>query len=99
MVTIMVSPIAREMARMNDAITPDSAAGTTVRVATSNLVAPSAYAPSRNERGTALKASSESEDTIGMIITPITMLADRALKGSVSGKKRLINGVTKNSAK
>jgi hypothetical protein len=48
MVTIIVSPMARDMARMKLAMMPDSAAGTTVRVATSYFVAPSAYAPSRS---------------------------------------------------
>ena len=46
-VTAIVSPMAREMARMNEAMTPDSAAGSTTRVETSSLVAPSPYAASR----------------------------------------------------
>ncbi len=39
--TIMVSPRAREIARTKDAPMPERAAGTTTRVDTSNLVAPS----------------------------------------------------------
>ena len=39
--TAIVSPIARLTARMNDATTPDSPAGKTTRVETSNFVAPS----------------------------------------------------------
>ena len=35
------TPMAREMARMNEAMTPDSAAGTTTFVDTSSFVAPS----------------------------------------------------------
>ncbi len=78
---------------------PESAAGTTVRVATSNLVAPRAYAPSRSARGTALIASSLSEETIGMIMMPMTRDALSALNGSVPGSTRWMSGVTKSSAK
>ena len=39
--TIIVSPMARDIARMNEATIPDSAAGTTTRVTTSNRDAPS----------------------------------------------------------
>ena len=39
--TAIVSPTARLIARMNEANTPESAAGRTIRVDTSNLVAPS----------------------------------------------------------
>ena len=41
-VTSIVSPMARENAKMNDATMPDSAAGTTMRADTSSRVAPSA---------------------------------------------------------
>ena len=99
MVTAMVSPIALEMARMKEAMMPDSAAGTTVRVAVSILVAPSAYAPARSERGTALMASSDSDDTMGTIMMPTTMLALSALKTSVCGHTLRIAGVTNVSAK
>src|SRR5680860_1429073 len=91
MVTAMVSPMARESARMNDAITPDSAAGTTVRVETSYFVAPRAYAPCRMELGTADSASSDSDETSGMIMIPTTMLALAALKMSVPGTTIRIN--------
>src|SRR5690606_13714745 len=97
--TIIVSPIVREIARMKDARTPESAAGTTVRVATSNFVAPSAYAPSRSVRGTALRASSESEETSGMIMTPTTRLALAALEMFVCGQTIRRTGVTKVRAK
>ena len=40
--TIIVSPIAREIARTNEATIPDTAAGTTIRVATCSFVEPSA---------------------------------------------------------
>ena len=50
--TIIVSPIAREMASTNEAMIPETAAGTTMRVATCIFVEPSAYAPSRRSRGT-----------------------------------------------
>ena len=45
--TIIVSPTAREIARTKDAMIPEMAAGTTIRVETWNLVDPRAYAPSR----------------------------------------------------
>ena len=38
--TAIVSPTARLIARMNDANTPERPAGRTIRVDTSNLVAP-----------------------------------------------------------
>ena len=44
-------------------------------------VAPMASEPSRMARGTALSASSESEETKGMIITPMTRPAAKALLG------------------
>ncbi len=97
--TAIVSPIAREIARMKEATMPDSAAGVTTRVATSNFVAPSAYAPSRSVRGTALRASSESEETSGMIMTPTTRLALAALKMFVCGQTIRRTGVTQVRAK
>ena len=42
MVTIIVSPMARDTARMNADIMPERAAGTTTRVETSSLVEPRA---------------------------------------------------------
>src|SRR5690606_18693297 len=98
-VTIIVSPMARESAKINDATIPESAAGTTTRVATSNLVEPRAYAPARSESGTAIIASSLREETMGMSMIPRTMLALRALKTDVSGKIERMIGVTKVRAK
>ena len=45
--TIIVSPIARDTARMNAAVMPEKAAGTTTLSAVCMRVAPSAYEPSR----------------------------------------------------
>ena len=53
--------------------------GTTTLVATWRLVLPRAYAPSRNEFGTADMASSDSEAMVGMIMMPMTSPADSAL--------------------
>lgn len=97
--TAIVSPIARDSASRNEAMIPDSAAGTMVRVATSNFVAPRAYAASRSDRGTALIASSESDETSGMIMIPTTMLALAALKMFVCGQISRSSGVMKVSAK
>ncbi|MGY0205903.1 hypothetical protein ACW7EJ_21360, partial [Acinetobacter soli] len=58
-VTIIVSPIARLVARTIEAMMPESAAGMTTLIATSNRVAPRPSAPSRIFFGTALIASSE----------------------------------------
>src|SRR5699024_11181454 len=78
-VTIIVSPIAREMANTNDAIIPDNAEGKTTFNDTSNFVEPSANAPSRIERGTALIASSDNDAIIGIIIIPTTIPGLNAL--------------------
>src|SRR3954454_18563226 len=77
--TIIVSPTARDAARMDEATIPESAAGTMMREDTSSLVAPSPYAPSRIERGTDRIESSESEAISGMIITPTAMDAANTL--------------------
>ncbi len=77
--TIIVSPMARETASNTAAITPGRAAGITTCFTVSERVAPMAKAPSRSDCGTALMTSSDSEDTKGMIITPITRPAARAL--------------------
>src|SRR5688572_6244265 len=70
MATIIVSPIAREMPRIVAAATPDNAAGRTIRTLTVSLDDPSAYAPSRRDRGTADMASSATEAMIGTIMIP-----------------------------
>ena len=59
---------------------PETAAGTTTRVAVCIFVEPSAYEPSRRSRGTLPIASSESDATVGISITPITMPPESALK-------------------
>src|SRR5699024_12741313 len=97
--TIIVSPIAREIPNTNDAIIPDSAAGTTTFKATSSLVDPMASAPSLIELGTELMASSESEAIIGMIMTPTIIPGLSALKIGRSGMNTCSSGVTNVSAK
>src|SRR5699024_10872416 len=71
-VTIIVSPIAREIANTIETIIPDKAAGITTRKVVSNFVAPNASAPSRIAFGTAFIASSDIDAIIGIIITPMT---------------------------
>ena len=102
--TAIVSPIARLIARMNDETTPESPAGRTIRVETSNFVAPSPYAASRSPRGTAERTSSLSDETIGMTMIPTTMQALRALYVSTCKPERLEDrlagpGVTSRSAR
>src|SRR5579862_7034840 len=79
-VTAIVSPIARDTASTSAAAMPDAAAGATILSVTSALVIPRAYAPSRRLDGTADRASSTSEATIGTIMIPTTMAADAALE-------------------
>src|SRR5262245_9103672 len=79
MTTIMVSPIARDTASRNPAMMPGSAAGTTTFVIVSAVVAPSPSEASRNDRGTARSASSDNDETNGMIMIPITVPAASAL--------------------
>jgi len=99
MVTIIVSPIAREIPRTKEATIPEKAAGTITRHVTSSFVAPRASAPSLIELGTEFIASSESDATIGIIIIPITIPGLRILVGSKPGINDLNRGVTKVNAK
>src|SRR5690625_2742000 len=71
-VTIIVSPIAREIAKTMAAIIPDRAAGITAFKVTSNLEAPRPRAPSLILCGTAFMASSDKEATMGIIMIPMT---------------------------
>ena len=97
--TIIVSPTARDTARMNAAVMPEKAAGTTTLSAVCMRVAPSAYEPSRKPCGTARIASSDSDDTSGRIIRPITRPGLSALKPDSVGKICWSSGVTNVSAK
>ena len=99
MATIIVSPMAREIARITAAETPDSAAGSTTPVAACSRVAPSANAPSRRPCGTAENASSHSDETSGRIIRPITRPGPSALKPASPGTHVRSQGVTNSSAK
>ena len=78
-VTIIVSPIAREKPSINDAMIPDSAAGNIIFKDVILLVAPKAIEPNLKELGTAFNASSEIEAIVGIIIIPT------AIPGMVTG--------------
>ena len=80
MVTAMVSPTAREKARITEAEMPDRAAGTTTRRLTWRLLAPRPKAASRSDNGTARMASSLIEAMIGRIISPTAIDPAAALK-------------------
>ena len=82
--TIMVSPMARETASRTPPTMPGSAAGSTTCRMVSDRVAPSASEPSRSACGTALITSSDSEETKGMIMTPMTRPAASALSEATS---------------
>ena len=60
---IIVSPTARDTARMNAAAMPETALGITTLYAVCSRVAPMAKLPSRSDIGTERIASSESDDT------------------------------------
>ena len=79
MVTIMVSPIARDMASSRAPAMPGRAAGRRTRFTVSDLVAPMAKEPSRRVWGTAFRMSSDREETKGISMIPITAPAVRAI--------------------
>src|SRR5215216_6278124 len=102
MVTAMVSPTAREKARITEAAIPDRAAGTTTRRLTCRLVEPRPKAASRRDAGTDRMASSLIEAMIGRIISPTAIDPAAALKTNTRsspkiGRSRL--GVTNWRAK
>ena len=100
MVTIIVSPIALEKPNINEAIIPDRAAGNIILSDVILLVAPSANDPFLKEFGTALRASSEIEATVGIIMIPTAIPADKALNTPVPGINLwIIFGVIQLSAK
>src|SRR5699024_9486839 len=98
-VTIIVLPMAREIANTIETIIPDKAAGITTRKVVSNFVAPNANAHSRIAFGTAFIASSDIDATIGIIITPITIPGLSIFVGSRLGMISLKSGVTNVKAK
>src|SRR5699024_849467 len=93
-VTIIVSPIAREIANTIETIIPDKAAGITTRKVVSNFDAPKASAPSRVAFGTAFIASSDIDAIIGIIITPMTRPGLKMFFGSRLGIISLKSGIT-----
>ena len=84
MTTIMVSPMARLTASKQAATIPGNAAGKITLTTVSDLVAPMASEPSRNELGTATIASSLSDEMKGMIMMPMTTPAASALSDATS---------------
>ena len=77
--TIIVSPTAREIASTNEATIPEIAAGTMTRVETWTWSRRGRRRP-RGARRDGLIASSESDATVGISMTPMTMPAESALK-------------------
>ena len=69
----------------------------------SDFVAPSPYEPSLKDCGTLEITSSDSDDTKGMIIIPITKPTPKALSEAISKPTKeprcLINGATVTTAK
>ena len=99
-VTIIVSPMARENPKIKDAMIPDKAAGNIIFNAVILLVEPSAREPILKDFGTAFSASSEIDAIVGMIIIPTAMPAEIALKTPDPGINRwTILGVIQFKAK
>ncbi|MCY1309541.1 hypothetical protein D9M70_596460 [compost metagenome] len=73
--TIIVSPTARDAVRSSAPTMPGSAAGRITFLTVSERVAPRPSEPSRNARGTWVMMSSESDDTNGISMMPMTMPA------------------------
>ncbi len=86
--TIIVSPMARETARIIAATMPEMAAGTTTRRLVCHRLAPSPYDASRIAVGTARIASSDTDATSGTIRTPTAIPAARKLLCDASAKIR-----------
>src|SRR5699024_7270123 len=99
MVTIIVSPIARDIPKTKEEIMPDKAAGITTRVVTSNFVATNPNAPSIMELGSEEIASSDMLALIGIIIIRMTFLVQRILVGLSAGKICSIIAFTNVTAK
>ena len=101
--TIIVSPIARDIANIKEATMPGRAAGIITFLIVSDLVAPTPYDASRRLWGTALITSSDREEIKGIIIIPITKPAAKALSEEALNPKLsqvlLINGPTTKAAK
>ena len=99
--TIIVSPTARESPSTIAAAMPDRAAGNTTRSVVCIRLAPMANEPCRIACGTADMASSASDATVGMIMTPSTRPAASALVKPTSMFKMSCSrvGVTKVRAK
>ena len=96
----MVSPIERDRPSIKAATIPDRAAGNTTRSDVCHFLAPSPYDASRSDRGTACMASSETEDTRGMIKIPTPMPAAIRLDcWVVSQMLRRMSGVMNRRAK
>jgi hypothetical protein len=73
--TTMVSPMARDAARISAATMPDTAAGNTIRSVVDIRRAPTPADASRRLLGTARMASSETEATSGIVRMPTPMPA------------------------
>ena len=82
---------------------PGNAAGSTTFRMVSERVAPRPYEPSRNDCGTALMTSSESDETKGMIIMPMTRPAasadSEATFRPIASPQPRMSGATVNAAK
>ena len=102
--TIIVSPMARLTASSIADTMPGSAAGSTTLRIVSDLVAPRPADPSRSDCGTALITSSDSDETNGMIMMPMTTPAASAdseatLEAERTRRGRGRSGATVSAAK
>ena len=91
--------MALEIANITETMIPEEAAGTATLNAVWKGVAPIPNDASLKDLGSACNASSLNEEIIGMIIIPITIPADSALKLPTPGIILCKKGVTTVSAK
>ena len=87
--TAIVSPTARPMAKTMEAMMPDLAAGSTTRQMVCQCVAPRARAPSRYDLGTERMASSDMLTTLGKIMMPSTSDPARMLSPGPPSTRRM----------
>ncbi len=99
MKTTIVSPMARETARMAAATSPETDAGSTTLTTVVSLRAPKPSLASRNALGTARRASSDTDATSGMERMPTAIPAVVRLKSPASKKRCTIEGEITEMAK
>ena len=94
MSTTIVSPMARDMPSITAVPMPESAAGMTTRTVVCQRVAPKASEASRRSRGTPNRASSETEQMVGTLMSASTSEALSRLSPVSASRKSCKNGAS-----